>query len=217
MGVNEKMPQTLLIMGKIRPGQLDRLMDTVVSIIRDGKGEPTLLRVQDNEIGLAVRCSPDQRGRIIGLARRGLEACRVLVDKSRNYITLSSDSLGKALDDILRCGGSEFMLPFLFRLGHVYGRELIELLELSEEHLTEKLITSLEYLKLAGFFRRFSVLHVSANKIEVAVEMELKTPLIHFLRGVLSGLASKIFGRSFTCTSHAKSENVILFEIIPYK
>ncbi len=217
MGAQEKMPQTLFIMGKVRPGQLDRLMDTVVSIIREGKGEPALLRIQDSEIGLAVRCSPDQRGRITGLAKRGLEACRILIDRSRNYITLSSESLGKALDDILRCGGSEVMLPFLFRLGHVYGRELIELLELREEHLAERLITALEYLKLAGFFRRFSVLHVSANKIEVAIEMDIRSPLVHFLRGVLSGLASKIFGRSFTCTSYSKSENVVLFEIVPYR
>ncbi|NPA23557.1 MAG: hypothetical protein GXO23_04605 [Crenarchaeota archaeon] len=217
MGVSERMPQTLFIMGKTRPGQLERIMNTILSIIREGKGEPALLRVQDSEIGLAVRCSPEQRGRIVGLAKRGLEACRVLVDRSRNYIAFSSEPLGKALDDILRCGGSEVMLPFLFRLGHVYGRELVDILELSDEHLAERLITSLEYLKLAGFFRRFSVLHVSANRIEVAIEMEIKMPLIHFLRGVLSGLVSKIFGKSFTCTAHAKSENVVLFEIIPYR
>jgi len=213
----ERGPQTLFIMGKMRPGQLEKLAETLTMIIREGRGEPKLIRFLNDEIGLAISCKPEEEGKVSGLVKRSVESSRILVDRSPQYITLSIEPLEKAVDDVIRCGGSEVILPILFRLGHVYGKELVDTLELSDEKLSERLITTLEYLKISGFFRSFSVLHLSANKIEIALDIDIKTALIHFLRGVLSGIASKIFGRPFTCNSHAKSERVVIFEVVPYR
>ncbi len=213
----EREPQTLFILGKLRATQLEKLTEALKEIIKENKGEPKLIRFLDDEFGLAITCRPDYEGKVIGLLRKGVKSSRVLVDRSRQYITLSSIPLERALDDIIRCGGTEVMLPILFRIGHVYGKELTEMLELSEEKIGEKLITVLEYLKISGFFREFSILHLSANRVEIALEMEIKTPIIHFLRGIVSGIVSKMFGRPFTCTSYAKSEKVVIFEAVPYR
>ncbi|GEM_PF-5197776 len=207
---------THIIVGQLRSKEVTKLLEKLRDITKEASPDTLVLRLHENTMAMLVQSA---NGKLVD----SLENLHDVV-KNMTHIVLpvlwlvsvDVESLAKAMEDIIECAGAELVIPLLFRLGYIYGRELTKKLQTGETIL-DKVRLMLEFLKASGFFKDYSILQLSAKRIEIIAKVaSTYVPLLHIVRGIIAGTVSAIFEKAFTCDVKLLHGDLVILTAYPY-
>ncbi len=207
---------THIIVGQLRSKEIVKLLEKLEDITKETTPNMLVLRLHENTMTMLIQSA---NGKLLN----SLENLHDIVRNMTHIvlpvlwlISIDVESLAKAIEDIVECAGAELVIPLLFRLGYIYGRELTRKLQTGETIL-DKVRLMLEFLKASGFFKDYSILQLSAKRVEIVAKVvSTYIPLLHIVRGIIAGTLSTIFEKSFTCDIKLHHGDLVMLTAYPY-
>ncbi len=205
-----------IIVGHLKTKEISKLLEILRDVTEQTPPNTMVLRIQENAVAMLLQSAQNNIANSLSTLKDVLKNMTYIPLPVMWLLSVDVDALSKALEDVVECAGIELVIPLLFRLGFIYGRELTRKLQTGETVL-DKVRLLLEFLKASGFFKDYSILQLSAKRVEIVAKVfSTYIPLLHIVRGVIAGTLSTIFEKSFTCDMKPLHGDLVMFTAYPY-